>query len=104
MRLGAYEAVTKAGSFIRAAYGTEQISERHRHRYEVNNDIRQELETHNLTISATTPNGELVEACEWPEHPWSVGVQFHPEFKSRPTSPHPLFREFIRATLNHSGA
>ena len=104
MRLGAYEAVTKAGSFIRAAYGTEQISERHRHRYEVNNDIRQELEAHNLTISATTPNGELVEACEWPEHPWSVGVQFHPEFKSRPTSPHPLFKEFIRAALSHAGA
>jgi CTP synthase len=92
------------GSFIRAAYAAEQISERHRHRYEVNNDIRKELETHNLTISATTPNGELVEACEWPEHPWSVGVQFHPEFKSRPTSPHPLFREFIRAALNHAGA
>ncbi len=103
MRLGAYDAVTKAGSNIRAAYKTEQISERHRHRYEVNNDIRAELEAHHLTVSATTPNGELVEACEWPNHSWSVGVQFHPEFKSRPTSPHPLFREFIKAALNHSG-
>lgn len=102
MRLGAYDAVTKTGSSMRAAYGSEKISERHRHRYEVNNDIREELEAHNLAVTATTPNGELVEACEWPNHSWSVGVQFHPEFKSRPTSPHPLFREFIRAALKHS--
>ncbi len=102
MRLGAYDAVTKVGSNIRAAYGVELISERHRHRYEVNSDIRLELEAHDLRISATTVDGELIEACEWPNHPWSVGVQFHPEFKSRPTAPHPLFREFIGAALSLS--
>jgi len=103
MRLGAYDAVTKASSNIRAAYGVELISERHRHRYEVNSDIRTDLEAHGLCVSATTVDGELIEACEWPNHPWSIGVQFHPEFKSRPTAPHPLFKEFIRAALNHSG-
>ncbi len=103
MRLGAYDAVTRPGTFIRAAYSHEHISERHRHRYEFSNDARQQLEEKGLVISATTPNGELVEACEWPDHPWSVGVQFHPEFKSRPTAPHPLFREFIRAALVHAG-
>lgn len=102
MRLGAYDAITVAGSSIRAAYGSEQISERHRHRYEVNNDLRADIEAHKLLVSATTPNGELVEACEWPEHSWSVGVQFHPEFKSRPTSPHPLFKDFIGAALHHA--
>ncbi|MDH7484302.1 MAG: CTP synthase [Spirochaetales bacterium] len=103
MRLGAYDAITMPGTFIRSAYGHEHISERHRHRYEFSNDARPILEEKGLIISATTPNGELVEACEWPNHPWSVGVQFHPEFKSRPTAPHPLFREFIRAALAHSG-
>jgi len=104
MRLGAYEALTREGTFIRAAYGSERISERHRHRYEVNNDMRDTLEAAGLRVSATTPNSELVEACEWIDHPWSIGVQFHPEFKSRPTSPHPLFREFIRASLRHADA
>ncbi len=102
MRLGAYDAVTVVGSKIRASYNAEQISERHRHRYEVNNDLRADIEAHKLFVSATTPNGELVEACEWPAHPWSVGVQFHPEFKSRPTLPHPLFKDFIGAALRHA--
>jgi len=102
MRLGAYDAVTVAGSKIRSSYSAEQISERHRHRYEVNNDLRADIEAHKLSVSATTPNGELVEACEWPAHTWSVGVQFHPEFKSRPTSPHPLFKDFIGAALRHA--
>jgi len=102
MRLGAYDAITKPGSNIHSAYGSEHISERHRHRYEVNNDIREDLEKCGLAISATTPKGELVEACEWPAHVWSLGVQFHPEFKSRPTSPHPLFSAFVSSALRHS--
>ncbi|MDH7484516.1 MAG: gamma-glutamyl-gamma-aminobutyrate hydrolase family protein, partial [Spirochaetales bacterium] len=102
MRLGAYEAVTMEGSFIRKAYGSEKISERHRHRYEVSNEAREPLKEHGLIISATTPNGELVESCEWPGHPWAVGVQFHPEFKSKPTQAHPLFRDFVRASLEHA--
>ncbi|MCX7776265.1 MAG: CTP synthase [Spirochaetaceae bacterium] len=102
MRLGAYEAVTMEGSFVRKAYGSEKISERHRHRYEVSNEAREPLKEHGLIISATTPNGELVESCEWPGHPWAVGVQFHPEFKSKPTQAHPLFRDFVRASLEHA--
>ena len=103
MRLGQYEAVLKKGTHAQKAYKASSIIERHRHRYEVNSDIRTDLEAHGLCVSATTVDGELIEACEWPNHPWSIGVQFHPELKSRPTAPHPLFKEFIRAALNHSG-
>ena len=71
--------------------------ERHRHRYEVNNDLRPQLEAAGLVISGTTPDGRLVEICELPDHPWFVASQFHPEFKSRPTRPAPLFRDFVGA-------
>ena len=99
MRLGAMESVTVEGSAIRRAYGTPVISERHRHRYEVSNRARAELTAAGLRVTSTTPDGALVEACEWPDHPWGLGVQFHPEFKSRPTGAHPLFRDFIAACM-----
>jgi CTP synthase len=95
MRLGASESITKPDTAIRRAYGNEHIQERHRHRYEVANSIRPDLDKAGLIISATTPDGSLVEACEWPGHPWGLGVQFHPEFKSRPTKAHPIFKAFV---------
>ena len=85
------------------AYGAENISERHRHRYEFNNEFGDILERKGLVVSGTSPSGDLVEIIELKEHPWFLGCQFHPEFKSRPMNPHPLFREFIKAALNHSG-
>ncbi|MDX9784608.1 MAG: CTP synthase [Spirochaetia bacterium] len=98
MRLGSSESKIREGSSMRRAYETESIFERHRHRYEVSNAFRDKLEAAGLIVAATTPDGCLVEACEWPEHPWGLGVQFHPEFKSRPTKAHPLFAAFIAAS------
>lgn len=95
MRLGASESLTKPDTGMRRAYGAEHIQERHRHRYEVANAVRADLEAKGLVIAATTPDGSLVEACEWPDHPWGLGVQFHPEFKSRPTKANPLFKAFV---------
>jgi CTP synthase len=95
MRLGASESVTRPATAIRRAYGAEHIVERHRHRYELANASRAALEKAGLVVAATTPDGSLVEACEWPEHPWGLGVQFHPEFKSRPTKAHPIFKAFV---------
>jgi CTP synthase len=95
MRLGASESVTLAGTGMRKAYGTEKIMERHRHRYEVSNLFRGEIEAAGLLVTATTPDGDLVESCEWPDHPWGLGVQFHPELKSKPTKVHPLFKAFV---------
>ena len=83
-------------------YGSEQIHERHRHRYEFNNEYRGELEKAGLVISGTSPDGRLVETIELPEHPFFIGVQFHPEFKSRPNQPHPLFKGFISAALKQT--
>jgi CTP synthase len=97
MRLGAYPCVLEEGSLARRTYGLPEISERHRHRYEVNNDYRHVLASSGLVISGTSPDRKLVEMIEIPGHPWFIGCQFHPELKSRPTYPHPLFREFIRA-------
>lgn len=99
LRLGAYPCHLKAGTKTRAAYGVEVVSERHRHRYEVNNAYRERLAAHGLIFSGTSPDGSLVEAIELADHPWFVAVQSHPEFLSKPTRPHPLFREFIRASL-----
>lgn len=101
MRLGLYPCKVTAGSLTEKAYGAELIYERHRHRYEYNNAFREELTKSGLVIGGTLPNGRLVEIVELPQevHPWFVGVQFHPEFKSRPTKAHPLFREFIKAAL-----
>ncbi len=99
MRLGAYPCIVARDTLAYAAYGQEKISERHRHRYEFNNNLRERLEQSGLTISGTSPNGDLVEIVELKDHPWFLGCQFHPEFKSRPMTPHPLFREFIKAAL-----
>ncbi|NLF25597.1 MAG: CTP synthase [Deltaproteobacteria bacterium] len=104
MRLGAYPCVLKEGSLVRKLYGTDNISERHRHRFEVNNAYRQALEDAGLSVSGLSPNGELIEIIELPDHPWFVAVQFHPEFKSSPRTPHPLFKGFIAAALNHRDA
>jgi CTP synthase len=102
MRLGASKSRTLPGTRMREMYGAEIISERHRHRYEVSNLYREELARAGLVFSAFTLDGALVEATEWPEHPWGVGVQFHPEFKSKPVVPHPLFAGFVAACLKHA--
>jgi CTP synthase len=102
MRLGAYPCKIKKGTFAHQAYGESEISERHRHRYEFNNEHKDVLEKKGLIISGISPSGDLVEIVEIADHPWFLGCQFHPEFKSRPMDAHPLFREFIRASLNHS--
>lgn len=99
MRLGSYPCVVKAGTIMAKAYGEELIHERHRHRYEFNNQYREEMEQAGLLISGVSPDGRIVETVEIPENDFYVGVQFHPEFKSRPNRAHPLFREFIGAAL-----
>ena len=99
MRLGKYPCRLAEGSLARREYGTEDISERHRHRYEFNNRFRCEMEAAGLRLSGLSPDERLVEMVELPEHPWFVGVQFHPEFKSRPNKAHPLFRDFIGAAV-----
>lgn len=100
-RLGAYPCHLAPGTKARAAYGADVVSERHRHRFEVNNAYRERLAAAGLVFSGTSPDGSLVEAVELPDHPWFVGVQCHPEFKSKPTRPHPLFREFVGAALRN---
>ena len=99
LRLGAYPCVIRKGTLMEKCYGCKEIAERHRHRYEFNNDYRQKLEDLGLVASGISPDGRLVETIEIPEHPFFIGVQFHPEFKSRPNKPHPLFRGFIGAAL-----
>jgi CTP synthase len=99
MRLGSYSARLLPGSQVAAAYGTEVVSERHRHRYEVNPRYRTRLEEVGLVCSGVSPDGRLVEFIELPGHPFWVGTQAHPEFKSRPDRPHPLFRELVGAAL-----
>jgi CTP synthase len=102
MRLGAYEAVLAKGSKVAEIYGTTRISERHRHRYEVNTRYRNKLEAAGLRFSGLSPDGLLPEMVEVPDHPWFIGVQFHPELKSRPFAPHPLFASFIGAAVEQS--
>jgi CTP synthase len=102
MRLGAYEAILAPGSRVREIYGTTNISERHRHRYEVNINYKGRLEDKGLHFSGMSPDGELPEIVELPGHPWFIGVQFHPELKSKPFEPHPLFSSFIRAALDQA--
>ena len=99
MRLGAQTAVLDGASRSAACYGSEQISERHRHRYEFNNMYRQQFAANGMLIAGTSPDGSLVEVVELPDHPWFVAVQFHPEFKSKPTGAHPLFAGFIGAAV-----
>jgi len=100
MRLGAYPCHLKEGSFAFQAYGKREISERHRHRYEFNRDYQQTLTAAGLRLAGETPDGVYVEICELPDHPWALGCQFHPEFKSRPLEPHPLFAAFIGAAAD----
>jgi CTP synthase len=102
MRLGAQAVEVAAATQARSAYGEPVIHERHRHRYEVNNHYRPRLEEAGLTVSGTYQEGRLVEIVELPDHPWFVASQFHPEFKSRPTRPAPLFREFVGASLERA--
>ena len=101
MRLGLYPAKLLEGSLVRALYGQPYVEERHRHRYEVNNAYRQRLEEAGLLVSGTSPDGQLVEVVELADHPWFVGIQSHPEFLSKPTEPHPLFRDFVGAALRY---
>ncbi len=102
MRLGAYPSVLAKGSLIASLYGEHEISERHRHRYEVNIAYRKELEEAGIRFAGMSPDGILPETIEIPKHPWFIGVQFHPELKSRPFSPHPLFKGFIEAAVKNS--
>jgi len=102
MRLGAYPCSVKSGTRAFESYGPGPVSERHRHRYEFNNRYREPFESKGMVFSGLSPDGELVEMLEIADHPWFVATQFHPEFKSYPTSPHPLFREFVRAALERT--
>jgi CTP synthase len=102
MRLGAYPAVLKRGSRVNEIYGKTEISERHRHRYEVNTAYKDRLEQHGLRFSGMSPDGLLPEMIEYEDHPWFIGVQFHPELKSRPFAPHPLFASFVEAAVEQS--
>jgi CTP synthase len=97
MRLGLYEAKLKDNSLIRKIYKTKFIKERHRHRYEVNINYKKMFEDKGMLFSGLSPDNKLPEIIELKDHPWFIGVQFHPEFKSRPLSPHPLFSSFIKA-------
>jgi CTP synthase len=101
MRLGAYTCRLAEGSFAAQAYGTTEISERHRHRYEFNREFEETLTKHGMRLTGQTPDGVYVEICEIPNQPWSLGCQFHPEFKSKPLEPHPLFTAFLDAALKH---
>jgi CTP synthase len=101
MRLGAYPCRLHEGTLARHIYDAEEVSERHRHRYEVNNAFREVLAEHGMVFSGTSPDERLVEMIELPDHPWFIGCQFHPDVKSRPTRPHPLFRDFVRAAVEH---
>jgi CTP synthase len=104
MRLGAYSCRLAPGSLAYRAYGTETVSERHRHRYEFNTAYRQRLEDQGVVFSGVSPGGDLVEIVELKGHPWFLGCQFHPEFKSKPMAPHPLFRDFVRAALDYAAS
>lgn len=99
MRLGSYPCAVLENSLTFKAYGEKLIHERHRHRYEFNNAYLEPLKKAGLVVSGMSPDGELVEIIELADHPWFVGCQFHPEFKSTPMHPHPLFRDFIKAAI-----
>jgi len=102
MRLGAYDATLAEGSNVAHVYGGTHIEERHRHRYEVDIKYREQLEAVGLKFSGMSPDGSLPEIVEWSDHPWFIGVQFHPELKSKPFAPHPLFSDFVRAAIESS--
>ena len=102
MRLGAYDATLTEGSKVAEIYGATAIEERHRHRYEVDTKYRDQLESKGMLFSGMSPDGKLPEIVEWSDHPWFIGVQFHPELKSKPFAPHPLFADFVRAAVEVS--
>jgi len=102
MRRGKYSCRLVTGSKVQQAYGTDEVVERHRHRYEINNEYREEFEAQGMVVSGVSPDGSLIEIIELSDHPWFVGCQFHPEFKSRPNRPHPLFSGFIQSALARS--
>jgi CTP synthase len=102
MRLGSYPAMLNRGSQISTIYGATEIFERHRHRYEININYRDRLEQHGLRFAGLSPDGLLPETVELEGHPWFIGVQYHPELKSRPFDPHPLFASFIAAAVEQS--
>jgi CTP synthase len=104
MRLGAYHCSLKPDTLAHNAYNTDEISERHRHRYEVNNEYREIFEKNGMVLSGLSPDGKLVEIIELQNHPWFVGCQFHPEFKSTPINPSPLFRDFVRVALEYKSS
>ena len=97
MRLGSWPCRLAPGTFAERAYRVSEIHERHRHRYEFNREYEQTLTSHGMATSGETPDGMYVEICELPDHPWFLGCQFHPEFKSKPLEPHPLFQAFVGA-------
>ena len=100
MRLGSYPCKIMDGTHAKEAYGSNLVHERHRHRYEFNNEYREVFKEKGLVISGTLPDDSLVEMIEVKDHPWFVATQAHPELKSRPNNPHPLFRDFVKAALN----
>ena len=102
MRVGAYDAILKSGSKIAEIYSDTTISERHRHRYEVNAHYMSDIETQGLIFAGLSPDNTLPETVERPDHPWFIGVQYHPELKSRPFDPHPLFVSFVKAAKGQS--
>ena len=104
MRLGTWRTVLQEGSKARELYGTDTVSERHRHRYEFNQSYRELFEKAGLRLSGTSPEGDLAEIVEIPGHPLCVAVQFHPEFQSKPNGPHPLFKGFVQAALDYKSA
>ena len=106
MRLGLYKAALQSDSVVARTYGSSEVSERHRHRYEVNNEYREKIAAGGLVFSGTSPDGHLVEFCELPDsvHPFYVGTQAHPEFLSRPTQAHPLFSGLVKAAILRHGS
>ena len=101
MRLGSYTSILKRGSKIFSIYKKNKINERHRHRYEVNYNFKKEIEMSGVSLSGMSPDGNLVEIMERNDHPWFIGVQFHPELKSTPFKPHPIFNSYIKALLKN---
>ena len=99
LRLGSYPCILDKDSLAYKLYGTDNIHERHRHRYEVNNDYRDELKEHGMMLSGKSPDGRIIEMIELKDHPWFIATQAHPELKSRPNRPHPLFKGFVEAAL-----
>ena len=101
MRLGSYKAILKTNSKVKSIYKKNKINERHRHRYEVNYNYKKQIEKSGVVLSGMSPDGNLVEIMERKDHPWFIGVQFHPELKSTPFKPHPIFNSYIKALLDN---